>query len=176
MPGIHSTFRKSTASAIAATVMAATTACGASPKPLPPGTALTEAERRAAIQRASVWTPVQISSVDFKKGPQASDGFEPGALVTCEYKKTPMDGESPKFTCETQPGEAIKVKYGLRNAEVYGEVLSSRLLWGLGFFADRMYPARVECRGCSHDPHTLPAPINATTTFDCPSRSMSISI
>ena len=30
----------------------------------------------------------------------------------------------------------------------YGEVLSTRLLWALGFGADRMYPVRVVCKGC----------------------------
>jgi hypothetical protein len=142
------------------------TLCGPSPKPLPPGEALTPAERLDAIRRASVWTPMDISKVDFKKGPETPDGFEPDELVTCTYKETVMDGQSRKFTCETKPGESIKVKYGERNAEVYGEVLTSRLLWGLGFYADRMFPVRVKCKGCSQDPHTEPAPTSTTTTFD----------
>jgi hypothetical protein len=173
---------KPAGSLAAALVLAAVTAvCGAAPKPLPPGEALTETERLEAIGRAAVWAPIDIPSVDFKKGPEAADGFEPDALVTCDYKETKMDGQSAKFTCETKPGESIKVKYGPRNPEVFGEVLSSRLLWGLGFYADRMYPVRVECRGCSHDPDALPAPTQTTNTFDpaaverkLPGRSMEI--
>jgi hypothetical protein len=43
------------------------------------------------------------------------------------------------------------VKYGGANAEVYGEVLATRLLWALGFGADHMYSARVICRGCPRE-------------------------
>jgi hypothetical protein len=52
--------------------------------------------------------------------------------------------------------DQIKVKYGRDNAEVYGEMLGTRLLWALGFGADRMYAVRVICRGC-------PASIKAGT-------------
>ena len=158
-----SNLRAPVLSSLAAIAMAGTTAaCGRTLKPLPPGQALTRAERAEAIRRASVWTPVDISSIDFRKGPDVEGGFEPDALVTCDYKETVMDGKSRKFTCETKPGEAIKVKYGERNAEVYGEVLSSRLLWGLGFYADRMSPVRVSCKGCPQDPFKLPKPIAGT--------------
>jgi hypothetical protein len=40
------------------------------------------------------------------------------------------------------------VKFGRTNGEVFGEVLATRLLWALGFAADRMYPVNVLCRGC----------------------------
>ena len=42
----------------------------------------------------------------------------------------------------------MKVKFGGGNGEVFGEVLATRLLWALGFSADRMYPVNVICRGC----------------------------
>jgi hypothetical protein len=42
----------------------------------------------------------------------------------------------------------VKVKYGAENGEVYGELLATRLLWALGFGADRMYQVNVVCRGC----------------------------
>src|SRR5438128_712187 len=48
--------------------------------------------------------------------------------------------------------DEVKVKYGRDNGEVYGEVAATRLLWALGFGADRMYPVRVVCRGCPPDP------------------------
>lgn len=143
-----------------------TAACAPALKPLPPGQALSTNERLDAIRRATVWAPIEVSQVDFKKGPEAQGGFEHDALVSCNYKKTAMDGQSRKFTCETEGGDTLKVKYGERNAEVYGEVLSSRLLWGLGFHADRMYPVRVRCKGCSHDPYKLPEPVNDTTEFN----------
>jgi hypothetical protein len=42
----------------------------------------------------------------------------------------------------------LKVKYGPNNAEVFGEVAATRLMWALGFGADRMYSVKVVCRGC----------------------------
>ena len=41
---------------------------------------------------------------------------------------------------------------GQSNAEVFAEVAATRLLWTLGFGADRMYSVSVICRGC---PSTL---------------------
>ena len=40
------------------------------------------------------------------------------------------------------------MKFGGANGEVYAEVAATRLLWALGFGADRMYPVRVICRRC----------------------------
>jgi hypothetical protein len=45
----------------------------------------------------------------------------------------------------------VKVKYldaNNANGEVYAEVAASRLLWALGFAADRMYAVRIVCHGC----------------------------
>jgi hypothetical protein len=45
------------------------------------------------------------------------------------------------------------VKYGRENAEIYTEVIATRLFGALGFPADRMYSVeRVRCFGCSADP------------------------
>jgi hypothetical protein len=46
------------------------------------------------------------------------------------------------------PSDELKVKFGRNNGEVFAEVASSRLLWALGFVADRMYPVHVVCHGC----------------------------
>jgi hypothetical protein len=59
-----------------------------------------------------------------------------------------MTGRSPKFTCVIPPDDEVKVKYGPDNGEVYAEVAATRLLWALGFGADRMYPVKVVCKGC----------------------------
>jgi hypothetical protein len=58
-----------------------------------------------------------------------------------------LGGNSPKFACRAGDDE-LKVKFGGTNGEVYAEVAASRLLWALGFGADRMYPVKVICRGC----------------------------
>jgi hypothetical protein len=75
-------------------------------------------------------------------------GAEPlRATLECDYLDKKLGGLSPKFACQ-QGDRELKVKYGGDNAEVYGEVLASRLLWALGFGADRLYSVRVICRGC----------------------------
>ena len=125
-------------------------------KSLSPGEALTPQERHEAIRRAGVWSPTDIRSVDLKAGPDVAGAFAPNQWVTCEYKETGVSGHSPKFACETTPGHEVKVKYGPRNAEVFGEVLATRLFWALGFPADRMYPVRVRCHGCPRDPKRQP--------------------
>jgi len=79
--------------------------------PRPESDAVTEHDRKAAIQRASVWSPTEIRSVDFRTGPELEGAFAPNQWVTCVYKEVEMHGRSPKFTCETSPGQEIKVKY-----------------------------------------------------------------
>jgi len=136
-------------------------------KSLKPGEALTREERQDVVKRASVWSPTDIAAIDFKVGPEAKGSFKSNEWVACEYKedKSPT-GHSPKFECETTPGHEVKVKYGPRNAEVFGEVLSTRLFWALGFPADRMYPVRVRCHGCPGDPKQDRVPSDGTVEFD----------
>ncbi len=38
------------------------------------------------------------------------------------------------------------------NGEVFAEVVGTRLLWALGFFADGVYPTKVICYDCPEDP------------------------
>lgn len=132
---------------------------------LPKGEAISSRERADAIRRAEVWFPTRIQSIDFKSGPKGEGAFPPNRWVTCDYKEKKMSGNSPKFTCEIAPGREVKVKYGARNAEVFAEVLATRLFWGLGFAADRMYPVRVRCRGCSDDPKQKPGRVRGTQEF-----------
>lgn len=157
---------KSNANAALLAVTLFTGGC-ASAKPLPPGVALTESERREAISRASVWSPTDVSRMNLKVGPRGADSFTSNEWVTCDYvEKKDTSGHSPKFSCETSPGEEIKVKYGADNAEVFGEVLASRLFWALGFAADEMYPVRVRCKGCPEDPEKSPEKVAGTAVFD----------
>ena len=141
--------------------------CGcAHVRPLAPGEAITPTERQEAIRRAGVWSPTDIPSLDLKAGPDAKGAFAFNEWVTCEYKEKKLSGMSPKFECETSPGHKVKVKYGARNAEVFGEVLSTRLFWALGFAADRMYPVRVRCHGCPIDPKKSSAMGGEVAEFD----------
>jgi hypothetical protein len=118
------------------------------------------ATRNNDIRRAQVWAATDVASMDLMAGPQGPGAFKPGETITCDYQQEDMNGLSPKFMCAIAGAEKdiIKVKYGRDNAEVYGEMLGTRLLWALGFGADRMYAVRVICRGC-------PASIKAGTTL-----------
>jgi hypothetical protein len=104
--------------------------------------------RKTLIARSKVWRPTGIASMNLKRGPESPGAFAPGETVTCDYVDKQLSGASPKFACRLPDGDELKVKYGGANGEVYGEVAASRLLWALGFGADRMYPVRVVCRGC----------------------------
>ncbi len=133
---------------------------------LPPGEALTPQERLEAIGRARVWSPTHVASVNLKVGPPVPGAFPSNAWVNCDHKEKKLGGVSPKFVCETSPGHEVWVKYGGRNAEVFGQVLSSRLFWALGFAANPTYPVRVRCRGCPKDPAKSPEVVGEVAEFD----------
>jgi hypothetical protein len=105
-------------------------------------------ERRSeVIAHAQLWAPTNIRSIDIKTGPQGPGIFPFGSTVNCQYLDQKLSGRSPKFACQHGDDE-LKVKFGGNNGEVYAEVAATRLLWALGFGADRMYPVKVVCRGC----------------------------
>jgi hypothetical protein len=127
---------------------------------------LSAKERRDFIRRAKVWLPTNVASMDLRAGPQGPGAFPPDALVTCDYVDHKLEGSSRKFSCAIDEDDVAKVRYGAANGEVQGSVLASRLLWALGFGADRVYPVRVRCRGCSSDPWTNPSKSHGEETFD----------
>lgn len=107
-----------------------------------------QSPRRALISRAHVWMSTDVAAQDLRRGPVLANGFESGATVACEYVEEKMAGSSPKFACRIGEKDVVKVKFGGTNGEVYAEVAATRLLWALGFPADRMYPVKVICHGC----------------------------
>jgi hypothetical protein len=116
---------------------------------------LTVGERRAMLDRAEVWRPVDTAQLNLLVGPRADDGFAFDQTVTCAfaYPDEPLSGATPKFECELAPKDVVKVKFGQDNGEVFAEVAASRLFWALGFLADRMYPVTVTCLNCPADPY-----------------------
>jgi hypothetical protein len=137
----------------------------ASVKPLNPGQAISQTLRADAIRRASVWTPTDIPSVDLKKGPIVEAGFDHDEWIDCDYREKEMSGASAKFTCVVRPDREVRVKYGASNPDVFGEVLSGRLFWAIGFAADTTSPVRVRCHGCSGDPMHYPKPTQGAQEF-----------
>ena len=134
--------------------------------PREPLQSLSKEARLDMIRRAQVWSPTDVPAMDIKAGPQGEGAVPPGATVTCDKTDERGSGKSPKFYCTVAKDDEIKVKYGAGNGEVYAEVVSTRLMWALGFGVDRMYPARVVCRGCSADPWRDPVPAPSPVTFD----------
>jgi hypothetical protein len=114
---------------------------------------LSSKARLAAIKRAQVWKAAAVGAANLRVGPEGPGAFAPDATVRCDYRAKVMTGRTPKFACVIPPDDELKVKYGSDNGEVYAEVAATRLFWALGFPADAMYPVRVECHGCSPDPH-----------------------
>jgi hypothetical protein len=115
--------------------------------------------RMDLVRRARLRTPVDPSTMDLLNGPQGTGAHKLGEAVPCKYEEKdplhPLGGHSPKFPCWTPAGERLKVKYkGEANPEVYGEVAGARLLWALGFYAERMYSVKIVCDNCPEDPWT----------------------
>ncbi len=141
---------------LVATITASSCATMAKPK----AEALSPPTYTALLQRSTIWRATRVSEMNLRTGPAVKDGFAPLATVRCTYKEEEMGGKTPKFTCELPGGDDLKVKYGHTNGEVYAEVAATRLLWALGFGADRMYPVKVECTGCP--PELATADVGAT--------------
>ena len=134
---------------------------GAKPKAL----VTTPEMRRVSIQRAQVWSPTDVASMDLKAGPQGPGAFPPNGTIECQYLDKKMGGATPKFACVIPPNDELKVKYGKDNGEVYAEVAAARLFWALGFGAERMYPVQVVCTGC-------PPSIRTDTKFSSVQRKL----
>ena len=133
----------------------------------------TPKDRMAAIQAALIFTPKAVSEANILQGPEQDRKqfqFHPQDKMTCEFDQpgSQMGGNTPKFSCkitkvESADGpaqtfndqmdeEAVKVKFGASDNEIYAEVASTRLLWALGFYADSWFPVRVDCNNCPADP------------------------
>jgi hypothetical protein len=138
----------------------------------------TSQDRQTALRNASIFTPKAVAEADIMSGPSQKKKdfqFQFNDKVTCEFV-TPgqqMGGNTPKFLCNILKVESVggqvqtadqikddplKVKFGDDNREVYAEVVSSRLLWALGYYADAWYTVRVDCTNCPDNPETGSGP------------------
>jgi hypothetical protein len=114
-----------------------------------------EAEREQILRSAQIWMEpkVSIEEARLDANPTGPDGFAVSDEVECEFEPEPLGGNTPKFDCELENDEIIRVKYGRDNQEIYAEVAASRLLSTLGFPTDDIYVvSRVRCFGCPPDP------------------------
>jgi hypothetical protein len=127
-------------------------------KPKPKAEIVSEQERVELISRAQLWhrpsTPIE--SVDF-----AADAA-PIEFVQCRFRVTTLGGTTPKFDCDLENGDVIRVKYG-KTGEVPSEVATTRLLRALGFGGDYVsYVERLRCYGCPEEPFSVMKAVEIT--------------
>jgi hypothetical protein len=113
------------------------------------------AARNRAFVRAKVFRDEAFdpSRINFTADPNS--GVVDPKLTTCKYKPDEVSGTTPKFDCELENGDKVKVKYGYTK-EIPSEIAATRLLHALGFGADRVSRVgKVRCYGCPFQPfHT----------------------
>lgn len=114
-----------------------------------------QTNRQNLIRSMELWQDVDTQSLDLLKGPQNDYSF--AETISCTFKEPEKDdfgsGLNSKFNCiDNTTGKTLKIKYGIRNGEVYGEIAFSRLMYALGFYHDHNFSVRVECYDCPKDP------------------------
>jgi hypothetical protein len=134
----------------------------------------TAKDRLNAMHSATLFVPGKVSEADIAAGPPQQEHLfqiHDGDKLICDFK-TPgnkMGGKTPKFGCQItsvesangktqtltsdiQENNPIKVKFGATDNEVFAEIVSTRLMWATGYYADAWYPVQVECHGCPENP------------------------
>ena len=114
---------------IAITVMVAGTACAArEPRPV--------AAPAPSVDVAALWQePVDIRTRDLLHGP-GGPGLTPDPAVSYTFVKTDTTGYSPGYDVKGPDGTLWSVKLG---PEAQPEVVSSRLLWAIGYHQPAVY-------------------------------------
>jgi hypothetical protein len=149
----------------------------------------TPKDRVTAMQSASIYAPKPVGDANILQGPEQNPKqfqFRPNDKVYCEFDKpgSQMGGKTPKFSCkitkvestdgkvqvltEQMDEEPVKIKFGAGDNEIYAEVVSTRLMWALGFYADAWFPVTVECNNCPADPESGSG-AKGTRTYDAAS-------
>ena len=117
---------------------------------------VSEKERAEMIARAQLWRqPRQPISRASMSGTTVDE-------VTCRFKVTDLGGTTPKFDCELDSGEEIRIKYG-NGPEVPAEAAATRLIRALGFGADDITIVRkLRCYGCPKEPFSMMRTVELT--------------
>jgi len=106
-------------------------------------------EHDDAMRRAKVWVEPDTPMASAQLGANPDERFRRDQIVDCRFEPGKATGNTPQFDCVLPGDHTVKIKYGADSAEVFTEVLASRLLSALGFPTDRMYVvAAVRCAGC----------------------------
>ena len=144
----------------------------------------TPKDRMTVIQSASIFSPKSVGDANILQGPEQNPKqfqFHPSDKVFCDFDQpgSQMGGKTPKFSCkitkvqsadgqvqvltDQMNEEPVKVKFGATDNEIYAEVVSTRLMWALGFYADAWFPVQVECNNCPADPESGSGPKETRT-------------
>ncbi len=133
----------------------------------------TPKDRLTAMHAAALFVPKAVSDADIMEGPEQNKHqfqLHPNDKVICDFT-TPgskMGGKTPKFECKItsvasangqiqtltpdMEEEPVKVKFGGEDNEVFAEIVATRLMWALGYYADSWFPVQVECHNCPENP------------------------
>jgi hypothetical protein len=143
-------------------------------------------DRLEAMHAAALFVPRAVAEADIMEGPaqnkhQFQLHFKDKVICDFATPGSKMGGKTPKFECkitrvESANGqvqtlspdmdeEPVKVKFGAEDNEVYAEIVATRLMWALGYYADSWFPVRVECHNCPENPESGSGP-TGTRTFD----------
>jgi hypothetical protein len=147
----------------------------------------TPEQRKTAMRAADLFVPKATGEADIASGPEQDKKqfkFHFNDKLICDFA-TPgdrMGGTTAKFGCivtrvesadgtvqtltpEMEDKDPIKVKYGANDNEVYAEIVSTRLLWSIGYYDDTWYSVHVECHNCPANLHTGAGP-TSTQIFE----------
>lgn len=133
----------------------------------------TSKDRLAAMHSAALYVPRAVADADIIEGPEQNKHqfqLHYNDKVICDFT-TPgskMGGKTPKFECKItsvvsadgkvqtltpdMDEEPVKVKFGGEDNEVFAEIVATRLMWALGYYADSWFPVHVECHNCPENP------------------------
>ncbi|MCI5157298.1 MAG: hypothetical protein D3906_02470 [Candidatus Electrothrix sp. AUS1_2] len=114
------------------------------------------------IKNSVSWIGVDKTDFNMLAGPHQKKSHNRhlfDEVFRCTFEEPdPSDlpnGKTPKFWCLDKEGHDFKVKYHTeqeKNSGIYGEILSTRLFWALGFPADATYPVKIICENCPEQP------------------------
>ncbi|HXJ93852.1 MAG TPA: hypothetical protein VMT20_13460 [Terriglobia bacterium] len=146
----------------------------------------TAKDRLAAMHDAALFVSRPVADANIIEGPaQGKKQFQLHLKdkVICDFA-TPgskMGGKTPKFACKItsvqsadgqvqnltpdMDEEPVKVKFGADDNEVYAEMVATRLMWALGYYADSWFSVTVECHNCPQNVVSGSGPAS-TRTFD----------
>jgi hypothetical protein len=110
---------------------------------------VTDEERAELLSRAQVWRRPETA---LGRASFADDNVKE---LSCKFRIDQLGGTTPKFDCELETGEEIRIKYG-NGPEALTETAATRLLRALGFGADHVTLVRkLRCYGCPKEPFSV---------------------